>query len=189
MHETRKSTIFPGGQRLEIAQGDITSESVDAIVNAANSRLQHGGGVAGIISRSGGPDIQKESDAWVREHGPVSHECPAWTSAGRLPCRYVIHAVGPIWGSGDEEIKLAAAIHGSLMLADEMGLTSLALPAISTGIFGFPKNLAAGIFFETIASFYHQFPHSSLKLVRLILWDEASLGSFVEAFEAWEAQG
>ena len=189
MHEPTKSAIFSGGQRLEIVQGDITGEAVDAIVNAASSRLQHGGGVAGIISRSGGPEIQKGSDAWVREHGPVSHERPAYTGAGRLPCRYVIHAVGPIWGSGDEEAKLAAAIHGSLVLADELGLTSLALPAISTGIFGFPKNLAASIFFETIASFYHQNPHSGLKLVRLVLWDEASLKSFVEAFEAWEAQG
>lgn len=91
---------FPGGQRLEIAQGDITAEDVEAIVNAANAMLQHGGGVAGVISRKGGPQIQEESNAWVREHGPVTHANPAYTRAGRLPFRFIIHAVGPVWGEG-----------------------------------------------------------------------------------------
>ena len=91
-----KTHTFSGGQQLHLVQGDITQEEVGAIVNAANLHLQHGGGVAGIISRRGGPQIQQESDAWVREHGPVSHAKPAYTSGGDLPCRYVIHAVGPI---------------------------------------------------------------------------------------------
>ena len=85
---------FPSGAEFQIVQGDITQEAVDAIVNAANSHLQHGGGVAGVIVRQGGQAIQQESDAWVRAHGPVSHTEPAYTSAGRLPCKYVIHAVG-----------------------------------------------------------------------------------------------
>ena len=86
--------------------------------------LQHGAGVAGAILRRGGPAIQRESDAWVQRHGPVSHAAPAWTSGGNLACRIVIHAVGPVWGDGDEDAKLAEAVTGSLRLADELGLAS-----------------------------------------------------------------
>jgi O-acetyl-ADP-ribose deacetylase len=186
MNEIKQSHIFPGGQRLEIVHGDITIESVDAIVNAANKRLAHGGGVAGIISRRGGPDIQRESNIWVREHGPVSHERPAFTGAGKLPCRFVIHAVGPVWGSVDEQAKLAAAVRGSLECAEKLNLSSISLPAISTGIFGFPKALAADIFFETIAAYYQQNPNSGLSLVRLIHIDQVTLSVFMTVFAAWE---
>jgi O-acetyl-ADP-ribose deacetylase (regulator of RNase III) len=113
--------IVPTGQTLEIAQGDITLENVDAIVNAANEHLQHAGGVAWSIVRRGGDGIQDESDAWIKKHGLVSHSHPAWTSGGQLPARYVIHAVGPVWGDGDEDAKLAAAVTGSLRVADELG--------------------------------------------------------------------
>ena len=92
---------FTAGLFLQIVQGDITVEEVDAIVNAANEQLAHGGGVAWAISKKGGPKIQEESDAWIRKHGPVSHAHPAWTSGGHLPAKYVIHAVGPVWGDGD----------------------------------------------------------------------------------------
>src|SRR5919109_2306414 len=94
---------LPTGQTVQIVQGDITTEEVDAIVNAANEYLQHGGGVARMISAKGGPAIQTESDAWIRQHGRVPHAAPAWTSGGRLPAKYVIHAVGPIWGNGGED--------------------------------------------------------------------------------------
>ncbi|MDO8755353.1 MAG: macro domain-containing protein, partial [Anaerolineales bacterium] len=102
------------GQTLQIVQGDITTEVVDAIVNAANEHLQHGGGVAWAIVRRGGDVIQEESDKWIQQHGPVSHTHPAWTSGGALPAKYIIHAVGPVWGDGDEDNKLADAITGSL---------------------------------------------------------------------------
>ena len=98
---------LPSDQIIQLVQGDITEEDVDAIVNAANEHLQHGGGVAGTISKKGGRIIQKESDDWVQKHGPVSHSHPAWTSGGLLPAKYVIHAVGPVWGDGDEDNKLA----------------------------------------------------------------------------------
>ncbi|MCD4672016.1 MAG: macro domain-containing protein [Anaerolineaceae bacterium] len=186
MTEIKQTHTFPGGQRLEIVHGDITIETVDSIVNAANSHLAHGGGVARIISQKGGPDIQRESNAWVRKHGPVSHDRPAYTGAGNLPCRYVIHAVGPIWGSGDEQTKLAAAVRGSLECAAGLGLASIALPAISTGIFGFPKDLAARIFFETIASYYRQYPDSGLSLVRLTLYDQPTLTTFLSVFADWQ---
>jgi len=132
MNQVYKEFGYPSGQVVQIAQGDITAEAVDAIVNATNSRLMHGAGVAGAIVRGGGPQIQAESRQWVREHGPVSHNAPAYTHAGNLPCHYVIHAVGPVWSEGDEEDKLAAAIRGSLQLAEQLDLGSIAFPAIST---------------------------------------------------------
>ena len=174
----REKTLS-GGQTLQIIQGDIITEKVDAIVNAANEQLDHGGGVAWAISRAGGPKIQAESDAWVREHGPVSHAEPAYTGAGNLPCRYVIHAVGPVWGDGDEDAKLAAAIHGSLWRADQLELTSIALPAISTGIFGFPKERAARIIFAAIETYFSENPGSTVKLVRVTLFDQPTVNAFL----------
>lgn len=165
---------------LELVHGDLTEEQVDAIVNAANPWLFHGGGVAGAIVRRGGEIIQDESDAWVKAHGPVSHESPAYTGAGRLACRYVIHAVGPVWGSGDEDAKLAAAIRGSLALAEKLGLASLALPPISTGIFGFPKERAARVILEAVRAYFDQNPGSDLKQVRLVAIDAPTVAAFLK---------
>ena len=167
------------GQSLQIVQGDITIETVDVIVNAANEHLQHGGGVAWAISKKGGPTIQEESDIWVRQHGPVPHSAPAWTSSGLLPSKYVIHAVGPIWGDGNEDKKLADAVTGSLRVADELKCSSIAMPAISTGIFGFPKDRAAGIIFSTIENFLKS-NSSTLKIVKLVLFDKSTVDAFLE---------
>jgi len=138
------------GQVIRLVQADLTAEAVDAIVNAANEHLAHGGGVAGAISRRGGPAIQRESTAWVRERGPVSTGSAAITSGGSLPCRYVIHAVGPVWGDGDEEAKLASAVRSALDLAEQYGLQSVSMPGISSGIFGFPKPLCAQVMIRTV---------------------------------------
>jgi O-acetyl-ADP-ribose deacetylase (regulator of RNase III) len=173
---------FDSGQRLEIVRGDLTEQIVDAIVNAANEHLIHGGGVAGIIVGKGGRIIQQESDEWIKKNGRVTHESPAFTSAGSLPASYIIHAVGPVWGSGDEDAKLAAAISGSLKLADELNLGSIAFPAISTGIFGFPKDRAAQIFMQTVSSYFSANPYSVVKLVRITLYDEPTYNSFMQAF-------
>jgi O-acetyl-ADP-ribose deacetylase (regulator of RNase III) len=170
-----QTLTFPAGQKLELVHGDLTEEHVDAIVNAANRYLAHGGGVAAAILRKGGPVIRQESEAWVRTHGPVSHETPAYTQAGALPCRYVIHAVGPMWGGGDEDRKLSAAVTGSLALAEQLGLTSLAIPPISTGIFGFPKERAARIFKSAITAYYVAHPQSKLDPVRLTIIDQETL--------------
>jgi O-acetyl-ADP-ribose deacetylase (regulator of RNase III) len=175
---------FPGGQSLQIVHGDLTEQRVDAIVNAANAHLIHGGGVAGAIARRGGPQIQAESQAWVREHGPVPHDQPAYTSAGNLPCRYVIHAVGPVWGEGDEDTKLAYAVRGSLELAERLSLASLAMPAISTGIFGFPRSRAARVILAVIRDYYAAHPDSALIQVRMVLIDQVSIEAFVEAWES-----
>ncbi len=183
MNQVLKEHTFPYGLTLQIVQGDITAELVDAIVNAANSYLEHGVGVAGAILRKGGPSIQAESDQWVREHGPVSHAEPAFTSAGNLPCRYVIHAVGPRWGEGHEQSKLAAAVRGSLQLANKLSLASIALPALSTGVFGFPRPLAAGVILATIQDYVAENPASSLKIIHLVLFDQETVKAFLNAWE------
>ena len=183
MNTVLRQKSFPMGQIFQIVQGDITQEQVDAIVNAANSRLQHGGGVAGVIARKGGQVIQQGSNAWVQAHGPVSHDKPAYTTAGQLPCKYVIHAVGPVWGAGDEDAKLAKAVIGSLNLANELNLVSISLPAISTGIFGFPKERAARIIFRTIEKYFSLHPESSLKQVRLTLFDQATVDAFLHIYD------
>ncbi|MEJ5201295.1 MAG: macro domain-containing protein [Anaerolineales bacterium] len=186
MNVVKKYYEFSPFHRLEIVHGDLTEESVDAIVNAANSHLAHGAGVAGAIVRRGGIQIQRESDEWVRRYGPVSHAEPAYTSGGNLPCRFVIHAVGPIWGEGDEDRKLAAAISGSLHLADQLGVTSLAFPPISTGIFGFPKERAALIFYNTIQKYFAEHPATILRLVRLCIIDVPTLEVFLNEFIDWK---
>jgi O-acetyl-ADP-ribose deacetylase (regulator of RNase III) len=183
MNQTIKTHQFQSGQTLEIAQGDITDETTDAIVNAANRYLEHGAGVAGAIARKGGPQIQAECRQWVRDHGLVSHASPAYTQAGNLPCRYVIHAVGPIWGEGDEASKLEAAVIGCLEVAEQLGLRSIAYPAISTGIYGFPKREAAQVMLSTILRYLITNPASSLKLIRLVLFDQDTLQAFSEQWE------
>jgi len=177
---------FPSGQRLEIVHGDLTEEKTGAIVNAANSHLQHGGGIAAAIVRRGGAIIQGESDAWVQQHGLVTHSLPAHTGPGNLPCRYVIHAVGPVWGEGEEKNKLASAISGSLNLANKLGLDSIAFPPISTGIFCFPKELAAEIFFNVFNDYFLTVPDSRLRLIRLTILDLITLDIFLAVFERWK---
>jgi len=131
---------------LELVEGDITEMDTDAIVNAANERLAHGGGVAGVISRRGGPAIQRESDAWVRQHGLVATGSAAITSGGDLKARFVIHAVGPVYDATPRSAELlASAVRAALHKADDHGLKSIALPAISTGIFGYPMEEAARV--------------------------------------------
>jgi O-acetyl-ADP-ribose deacetylase (regulator of RNase III) len=170
------------GQILRLVHGDLTEARVDAIVNAANSQLMHGGGVAGAIASKGGPEVQAESDQWVREHGTVHHDQPAITGAGSLPCKYVIHAVGPVWGSGDEEAKLRAAVIGALEMAERYELSSLALPAISTGIFGFPKERGAIVILDAIIDYLEQHDASSLREVDVTLIDEPSVRIFAREF-------
>ena len=170
---------------IQIVQGDITIEAVDAIVNAANEHLQHGGGVAWAISKKGGTAIQKESDDWIRQHGLVPHSHPAWTSGGLLSAKYVIHAVGPVWGDGDEDNKLESAVTGSLRVADELKCESMAFPAISTGIFGFPKDRAAGIIFSAIEKYFEN-DSSNFKVVKFVLFDQATIDVFIKSWrEKW----
>lgn len=134
---------------VELIKGDITELDTDAIVNAANSRLQHGAGVAGAIVRKGGYAIQRESDKLG--FCPVGNA--VITGAGKLKARYVIHAVGPVNGEGDEDAKLRSATISSLRLADKHKLRSVAFPAISTGAFDFPRDRCARIMLNTVAEY------------------------------------
>ncbi|MBT3313433.1 MAG: macro domain-containing protein [Anaerolineae bacterium] len=186
MNEILLEEILPNNKIFQIVKGDITKEKVDAIVNAANSRLQHGGGVAWTISRKGGDSVQHESQEWVRDHGEVSHAEPAWTSAGNLPCKYVIHAVGPVWGDGDEDAKLADAVTGSLRVVSDLGLDSVSLPAISTGIFGFPKERAARIIFSSIENYLTQNADFPLTTVRLILYGQADAELYLSFWQGYK---
>jgi O-acetyl-ADP-ribose deacetylase (regulator of RNase III) len=184
MSKAIAETLLPSGQTVKLSHADLTNADVGAIVNAANAHLAHGGGVAGAIVRRGGDVIQEESDDWVREHGPITHTSPAITSAGSLPARYVIHAVGPIWGEGDEEKKLHDAVYSALEMADRYEISSVALPAISTGIFGFPKDRGARVILDAIDQFLEHNTGSHLKDVHIVLIDDASVEIFAGEFVA-----
>ena len=155
-------------QLLQVRQGDLTQEDVDAIVNAANSHLAHGGGLAAAIVQQGGYVIQEESDRWLRENGEVPEGQVVLTRAGRLPCKYIIHAVGPVWHGGrkGEDETLRQATWNSLMKAHELSLTAIALPAISSGIFKFPKDRCATILVRTALDFCRDHPESPLRQIR-----------------------
>ncbi len=171
---------IPSGQTFRIVHGDLSEEQVDAIVNAANEHLAHGGGVAGAIVRKGGRVIQDESTAWVREHGPVRTGTAAITCAGGLPATRVIHAVGPVWrgGSSGEEEKLASAVCSALALANKHDLASISLPAISSGIFGFPKELCAQVILKAARDFFQQYPDASIKEINLVNIDHHTSNIF-----------
>ncbi|MBN1550559.1 macro domain-containing protein [bacterium] len=137
---------------ITIVLDDITNLAVDAIVNAANTELKLGSGVAGAIRQKGGPSIQKECDAI----GGTPVGTAVITGAGNLPAKHVIHAVGPVMGSGDEDTKLANATRSALELAEKNKIRSIAIPAISTGIFGFPVARCAKIMITTTIAFLRE---------------------------------
>jgi O-acetyl-ADP-ribose deacetylase (regulator of RNase III) len=170
------------GRKIRLVHGDLTETEVDVIVNAANAQLAHGGGVAGAIVRRGGRIIQQESNDWIRAYGPISCEHPAITTAGGLPSRFVIHAVGPIWGEGDEDRKLHSAVATALEMANEREFKSLALPAISTGIFGFPKDRGARIILGAVSEYLEAHEQTSLEEIRLVLIDQPSIDVFTAEF-------
>jgi O-acetyl-ADP-ribose deacetylase (regulator of RNase III) len=160
-NRTDRVTVTMDGTQLELMEGDITELEVDAIVNAANDQLQLGTGVAGAIRSKGGPTIQEECD----RIGGTPVGTAVMTAAGNLKARWVIHAVGPRMGEGDEDKKLAAAVRAALALADRRGIRTIALPAISTGNFGFPVNRAARITLTEV----HRFLQGGTKLERVVL--------------------
>jgi O-acetyl-ADP-ribose deacetylase (regulator of RNase III) len=160
---------------IEAVRGDITDQTVDAIVNAANSSLLGGGGVDGAIHRAGGPEIVAES----RLLGGCDTGDAKATTAGRLSARYVIHTVGPVWRGGDTgEAELLASCHRrALEVAAELGCTSIAFPAISTGVYGYPVELAAPI--AVAAAREAECP--PVELVRFVLFSRDHLEAFERA--------
>ncbi len=168
-----------GKRGLRLVQGDITERDVDAIVNAANSHLQHGGGVAGAIVRKGGQVIQEESD----KIGFVPVGSAAITGAGKLRTKFVIHAVGPRMGEGDEDSKLKNAVLSSLQIATGNGLKSISMPAISSGIFGFPKDRCAAILVKESMNYIKEHPGTSLQVIEFCVFDDATAEYFKREFE------
>lgn len=167
------------GQTLvELVQGDITEMHTDAIVNAANSQLLHGGGVAGAIVRKGGRSIQDES----HRVAPVPVGQAALTGAGTLKCKYVIHAVGPRMGEGDEDAKLKSATLSSLRIADEHRLRSIAFCAISTGVFGYPVERCADVMLAAARDYLAD--STGLKHVIFCLFDQAAYDTFAATLQS-----
>jgi len=164
-----------GRGRVRVVEGDLTALEVDAIVNAANRFLQHGGGVAGAIVRRGGQEIQRASDRL----SPIEVGQAVLTTGGTLPAAHVIHAVGPRMGEGDEDPKLRAAAEAALDVAVAHGLRTVAFPAISAGIFGFPIERSAAILIDAAVRRLQGDP-GSLEEITFCLWG-------VDAYRVFEA--
>jgi O-acetyl-ADP-ribose deacetylase len=165
------------GVQLELVQGDITRVAVDAIVNAANSGLRGGGGVDGAIHRAGGPRIMEE----CRRLGGCPTGDAEATGAGNLPARYVVHAVGPVWNGGEagEPELLASAHRRSIEVADGLGCVSVAFPAISTGVYGYPVDRAARVALPAAVAAAEASEH--VRRVVFVLFSEADLAAFRDA--------
>jgi len=165
--------------RIELVQGDITEQQVDAIVNAANSSLMGGGGVDGAIHRKGGREILEECRQIRAERHPggLPTGQAVATTAGRLPATWVIHTVGPVFSRSEDRSGLLASCHTeSLKVADEIGATSVAFPAISTGVYGYPLKLAAPVAIEAVLQ-----AQTRVEVVRFVLFDRASYDGFEQA--------
>jgi O-acetyl-ADP-ribose deacetylase (regulator of RNase III) len=170
--------------KLSIIQGDITRQTTDAIVNAANSSLMGGGGVDGAIHRAGGPAILDECKQIVARQGRLPTGKAVMTTGGNLKAKYVIHTVGPIWHGGNsrEPELLASAYHESLKLATENNLNSIAFPSISTGAYGYPVNQASKVAIDAVITFLSQ-STTSLREVVFVLFDAQTLGAYTSALK------
>ncbi len=168
---------------MELAVGDITEEKTDAIVNAANNELAGGGGVDGAIHRAAGPAVMQQSAEKYPEGCPTGEA--VITEAGRLKAKYIIHTVGPVWRGGreNEEAFLRAAYRNSLQLALEYRCQSIAFPAISTGVYGYPLDLASETALSEIRQFLAEL--NDPLLVRCVLFNEGAFGAYSRVLEQW----
>jgi O-acetyl-ADP-ribose deacetylase (regulator of RNase III) len=173
---------------IDLVQGDITEQSVDVIVNAANQALVGGGGVDGAIHRAGGPAIMAECDSIRAQQGGCPTGSAVITTAGRLPAKAVIHTAGPRWagGSKGEAALLASCYRSCLELAIEHGHRRIAFPSISTGIYGYPVEEAAGVALSTVHAVLEARP-SAFDLVRFVLFSPSDLEVYRRARESMRA--
>jgi O-acetyl-ADP-ribose deacetylase (regulator of RNase III) len=169
---------------VTLLTGDITLQDADAIVNAANEQLAPGGGVCGAIHRAGGPAIREECAKIVQQRGPLPTGQAVATTGGKMKARYVIHTVGPVWHGGrrGEAEKLASSYRESIRVADKLKLNSIAFPSISTGIFGYPVELAAPIALEAVAEAVQSSQH--VTEVRFVLFDQPTFDAYCAAAQS-----
>lgn len=177
------TAILVGKTRIAAVRGDLTALDVDAVVNAANEHLRHGGGLAAALVRSGGRVVQEESDRWVAEHGPLQPGVAAVTGAGRMPARVVVHVAGPRYREGQDNTGLLrTAVAAALEAAAAEACRTVALPAISAGIFGYPledaTRIIAGAAREWAAA------HPALDEILLVGFDESVVAAFGAGLEA-----
>lgn len=168
--------------RIELALGDITRQEVDAIVNAANSSLAGGGGVDGAMHRAAGPAVMEETRRRYPDGCPTGSAVA--TRAGKLKAKYIFHAVGPVWrgGTAGEEGLLRSAVAKCVELAEAYSCQSMAFPAISTGVYGYPLDLAAQAMLEELTQRLGE--AESLQLVRIVLFGEGAYGQFARVLES-----
>jgi O-acetyl-ADP-ribose deacetylase (regulator of RNase III) len=169
---------------IHLILGDITTVSVDAVVNAANSQLLPGGGVCGAIHSAAGPELARACREYVAEHGPVAPGCSAITPGFELPARFVIHAVGPVWrgGSANESHTLTSAYDSAIKLAETNKLASIAFPSISTGIYGYPVGLAAPVALRAVAEALTG--AACVRDATFVLFDSATYTAYTQALAA-----
>lgn len=173
--------IDVSGTTVRTVRGDLTAQDVEAVVNAANEHLVHGGGVAAAIVRAGGRVVQEASNRWIAEHGPLGPGEAAVTTAGAMAARHVVHVVGPRYREdGDNEARLRGAVRAALDAATAVGARSIALPAISAGVFGYPRREATAVIATEVVRWVGEHP-GALDEVRLVGYDEATATDFAAA--------
>jgi len=167
--------------RIVVMQGDLTACEVDAIVNAANTRLQHGGGVAAAIAKAAGPQLQADSDAWVAEHGELTPGTAAVTGGHDLPASHVVHVAGPVYEEGQDNAGLLRqAVEAALAAAADAGARTVAMPAISAGIYGYPPDEAAAVITAAVRDWLAA-QSDPLDQVLLVAFDETMTDHFTGA--------
>ncbi len=189
MAEPAYTLVLEGNKKIVFeGPADITKLTADAIVNAANSTLLGGGGVDGAIHRAGGPSILAECERIVTKIGRLPAGKAVMTTAGRMPAKYVIHTVGPVWSGGKrgEAETLASAYRESIRIADENSVATMAFPSISTGAYRYPVNEAAKVAIKSVAGALAK--TSFVKEVRFALFDSSTLDAYVAAARQWEME-
>ncbi len=184
----RKTIHLQRGRTFSLVVGDLLDEPVEAIVNAANGRLAHGGGVAAAIASAAGDEFDAASETWVATHGTIPTGEAVVTTAGRLQYRGVIHAVGPVRGEGDEEEKLTRAVANALLRAHEQGWSSVSFPAISSGIFAVPLDVCARAYVAGVRRHLERCPESAVREIRLCVF-ESPIVDHIEEAMARHGQG
>lgn len=172
---------FQQGRIFEIVKGDLLAEKTDAIVNAANSHLAHGAGVALAIAKAAGFEMVEEGNTIVRQGGEIPVGEAVVTTAGRLPFKGVIHTVGPRMGQGDEHTRLVSALYSSFKRAHEKNWGSISFPGVSSGIFAVPHQICANAYLEAVGRFWETHKDTNLSLIRLVLFEGPLLKEILRA--------